>query len=47
MGLQQFANARLTGLDNQKMLGVGWTGALHPEDKEKVLALWKQVPAGA
>ncbi|MGO8700654.1 MAG: response regulator [Limisphaerales bacterium] len=33
---------RLTGLDNQKMLGVGWAGALHPEDKEKVLALWKQ-----
>jgi PAS domain S-box-containing protein len=37
---------RLTGLDNKQTLGNGWTAALHPEDKEKILALWKEALAG-
>jgi PAS domain S-box-containing protein len=33
---------KLTGLDNKETLGHGWTKAVHPEDKEKILALWSQ-----
>ena len=33
---------KLTGLDNKETLGHGWTAAIHPDDKEKVLGLWRQ-----
>jgi two-component system, sensor histidine kinase and response regulator len=33
---------KLTGLDNKETLGHGWTASIHPEDKEKILALWNE-----
>ena len=44
-GLWIYTNSqttKLTGLGNPQLLGAGWIASLHPEDKEKVLAWWKQ-----
>ncbi len=32
----------LTGLDRKASLGGGWVSALHPEDRERVVAAWKE-----
>src|SRR5262245_35248634 len=29
-----------TGLDPSQVLGMGWTAAIHPDDRDRVLALW-------
>jgi two-component system sensor histidine kinase/response regulator len=33
---------KMTGLSTSESLGHGWTRALHPEDKDKVLEQWRQ-----
>jgi PAS domain S-box-containing protein len=40
-----FVNARwseMTGLPPERALGSGWASAVHPEDRERVLAGWQQ-----
>ncbi|MEH2239007.1 PAS domain S-box protein [Nostoc sp.] len=37
---------QITGLSLQESLGKGWTNALHPEDRDRVLSLWYEAAAG-
>jgi PAS domain S-box-containing protein len=40
-----YVNARwqkLTGLSEQEAMGMGWSNALHPEDRARVIAQWHQ-----
>jgi PAS domain S-box-containing protein len=39
------ALTRLTGLDRTTLAGMGWAGALHPEDRERVVEGWKAAVA--
>ncbi len=34
--------SRITGMDARAALGDGWAGAIHPEDRERVLAAWER-----
>ncbi len=43
-GFCTFANARaleIAGLDGQPAAGLQWIAALHPDDRERVMALWQ------
>ncbi len=38
----------LTGMDAHKAVGTGWLGALHPEDMQRVVAIWgRHLSSGA
>lgn len=44
-GYREYYNAKwyeYTGLTEEQTLGWGWSQALHPEDRERGVALWKQ-----
>lgn len=45
-----YTNARwqeLSGLSTEETLGEGWSRALHPEDRERVLAAWRDAASQA
>ena len=47
-GRRSYTNARwqeIYGLDNAQALGDGWTGALHPQDRDRVVARWRESAA--
>ena len=38
--------SRMTGMADDVALGEGWNDALHPDDRERVAALWRNAPNG-
>lgn len=43
-GLCVYANeqtVRITGFTSEEMLGLGWVKAIHPDDRDRVIARWK------